>query len=418
LYEQNIERPSADGTPILQSDVAAWGAAKPREPVCEELREKIDGCWKRCGGGEGESAANKLNKLTSDDFVCGNPFGVAGGRTGSGGGAGAGGAMGKPEGEITGTTPPSGEHCCVDSPTRPIVAGVAAVIHNACEPADLATMNSILTGCYQSDTLTMANYMTNKCASGGGAGAAVPGDVPAQTSEGRTPLAAGEPELTATHTFKEKNMVDGVLMSTYELFIRGSPITFANVYVAYGDQYGDLLVPAAYKDETAAGVNTGGVHSALLMVLPESRKAPDSWLTVGRLTDAQITGGVIASIGIDWENWTHHGDGGTVQTDNGAVFWMNPDQGPKFGNPGKGAEPDGSILVGQITLPDDAVDEQRQVVMNFRGRSAARGIDKEADWAREGVTWNLPVICGPTCVPADVFTPRCGPEIQTNCCCD
>jgi hypothetical protein len=249
------------------------------------------------------------------------------------------------------------------------------------------------------------DYMSTQCGF-------TAGDVLAQTSGG-VALPAGEPELTATHTLMEQNMVGLSSTTTYQLFISGESTIFSNVYVMYGSSEGDLFVPGAYTVQTPFGVNVGGVASEILAAQP-NREAPDSWLTVGRLNDQQIAAGTISSIGIDWANWGLHGQ---LKTDNGAVFWMDPDQGPKFGNPGEGAEPDGSILVGQITLPDDAVDEQRQVVMNFQGRSVAMG----GDWQREGVTWNLPPGCPagrPTCVPADVFTQRCGPEIQTNCCCD
>ena len=89
----------------------------------------------------------------------------------------------------------------------------------------------------------------------------------------------------------------------------------------------------------------------------------DSWLTVGI-----STGNVhndISSIGIDWDHWTDRGD---LTTANGAIFWMDPDNGPAMNGPaindGETVESqeetaqyaDGGVIIGQLTLrsaPDD-----------------------------------------------------------------
>ena len=63
----------------------------------------------------------------------------------------------------------------------------------------------------------------------------------------------------------------------------------------------------------------------------------DGWLTVG-ITGGD-GGGALSSIGIDWDTWTASAG---LSTDNGAVFWMSPDDGPT-----------GSAVIGQITVAGD-----------------------------------------------------------------
>jgi hypothetical protein len=78
----------------------------------------------------------------------------------------------------------------------------------------------------------------------------------------------------------------------------------------------------------------------------------DSWLTVGI-----STGNVhndISSIGIDWDHWTDRGD---LTAADGAIFWMDPDNGPAI-NAGETVEgqeettqyADGGVIIGQLTL--------------------------------------------------------------------
>ena len=60
----------------------------------------------------------------------------------------------------------------------------------------------------------------------------------------------------------------------------------------------------------------------------------DGWLTVG-ITGGD-TAGALSSIGLDFDGWTASSG---LSTDNGAVFWMSPDDGPT-----------GEAVVAQITV--------------------------------------------------------------------
>ena len=82
-----------------------------------------------------------------------------------------------------------------------------------------------------------------------------------------------------------------------------------------------MELPAAYQSDAPFGANTGGVAAAFVAAVPTTTY--DSWLTVG-ITGGDA-GGKLSSIGIDWSTWT--ADAG-LSTDNGAVFWMSPDDGP------------------------------------------------------------------------------------------
>ena len=74
----------------------------------------------------------------------------------------------------------------------------------------------------------------------------------------------------------------------------------------------------------------------------------DSWLTVG-MTRAEQTG-ALGVIGDDLDTWSVHKG---LVTDNGAVFWMNPDDGPSMddnnGAQGKGS-PAGNVVIAQLTV--------------------------------------------------------------------
>ena len=49
--------------------------------------------------------------------------------------------------------------------------------------------------------------------------------------------------------------------------------------------------------------------------------------------------GEMSTIGIDFDSWTEET---TLSADNGAVFWMSPDNGPS----------EGDIVLGQFTIPN------------------------------------------------------------------
>lgn len=107
-----------------------------------------------------------------------------------------------------------------------------------------------------------------------------------------------------------------------------------NIYALFGDDDRPLNLPPAYQTATPYGVNIGGVYPAFLPSYPQADF--DSWLTVG---PTQGDPGLISTIGIDWDCWqkndqTRSGNaacvdsGGGIHITDGAVFWMNPDDGP------------------------------------------------------------------------------------------
>ena len=154
--------------------------------------------------------------------------------------------------------------------------------------------------------------------------------------------------------------VDG--WETYQL---GLTLTngASNVYTIFGDASTSLSMPAAYQEATPFGANVGGVNPAFIAV--SATAAVDSWLSVGP-TDGSAGGG-ISSVGIDWDSWT--ADSG-LSADNGAVFWMVPDNGPS-----------GSAVVAQVTIADGA---SGTATMGAQGRSASG-----ADWVNGGITFNF-----------------------------
>jgi hypothetical protein len=94
----------------------------------------------------------------------------------------------------------------------------------------------------------------------------------------------------------------------------------------------------------------------------------DSWLTIGP-TDNSMAG-AISSIGIVWGSWT--ADDG-VQVDNGALFYMSPEEGPT----------DREVVVAQLTVPTGSLATAGAVVMNAQGRSSGEA----ADWRQTGITF-------------------------------
>ena len=109
-----------------------------------------------------------------------------------------------------------------------------------------------------------------------------------------------------------------------------------NVFTIYGHEDAPMSLPAANQVAAPFGANIGGVNPALIDA--HSSAALDSWLTVG-LTDGNEAG-ELSHAGIAFEEWTADNP---LVVDNGAVFWMSPDDGP--------SADDGRIVVAQITVP-------------------------------------------------------------------
>jgi hypothetical protein len=147
--------------------------------------------------------------------------------------------------------------------------------------------------------------------------------------------------------------------TTYQLSITLSG-SAKNVYTIYGDDASAMSLPPAYQSDAPFGANIGGIPAAFIAAVPTT--AYDSWLSVG-ITNGD-GGGALSSIGIDWDIWTT--DSG-LNIDNGAVFWMSPDDGPSR-----------SVVIAQITAAGDF-----SATISAQGRSTSGG-----DWQAPGITFS------------------------------
>jgi hypothetical protein len=148
----------------------------------------------------------------------------------------------------------------------------------------------------------------------------------------------------------EQTLTDGS-GTTYRLSLALSG-NAKNVYTIYGDGASAMSIPAAYQSDPTFGSNIGGVATAFVAAVPTT--AYDSWLTVG-ITNGDA-GGELSSIGLDFDNWTTSSG---LATDNSAVFWMSPDDGPT-----------GTAVIAQVTISGAFT-----AVVNAQGRSVSGNDD-------------------------------------------
>jgi hypothetical protein len=120
-----------------------------------------------------------------------------------------------------------------------------------------------------------------------------------------------------------------------------------------------MTIPAAFQVPAPFGTHIGGVNPAFFPVLAAAEF--DSWLTVGP-TDG-TAGAAISSVGLDFDAWTASAG---ISADNGAIFWMSPDDGPS-----------GSAVLAQITNSGSG-----SASASLQGRSASGG-----DWT-EVISWS------------------------------
>jgi hypothetical protein len=133
-----------------------------------------------------------------------------------------------------------------------------------------------------------------------------------------------------------------------------------NVYAMAGTADAPMTFPAAFQVAAPFGTDLGGVSPALIAVSADA--AFDSWLTVG-VTDGSAGTAISASPGLGLDGWTATAD---FTTTNGAVFWMNPADGPS-----------GTVVLAQLTGASGTA------TATLQGRSSAG-----ADW-QEVVSWSL-----------------------------
>eukprot|EP01048_Picozoa_sp_COSAG05_P001618 COSAG05_NODE_56_length_23335_cov_15.221338_5_plen_454_part_00 len=155
---------------------------------------------------------------------------------------------------------------------------------------------------------------------------------------------------------------------TYRLSVKlGS--TAANVYTIYGDETKAMYIPKAYQVKSPFGQNFGGVNPKFYALRKEARF--DSWLTVG-LTEGDGAN-TLGTIGMHVAKWN---ETQSLVVDDGAVFWMNPANGPTSS----------TVVLAQLTVAKDA---QVVAVMNVAGRSKTKRGKKTKDYHQFGLKFKL-----------------------------
>ena len=117
-------------------------------------------------------------------------------------------------------------------------------------------------------------------------------------------------------------------------------------------------------DDPQFGADVGGVNPAFFAI--NAAAEFDSWLTIG-MTDASAPGALATSPNLGLGDWS---PSAAFSTNNGAVFWMDPTNGPSGGDP---------IVLAQITN----VEGSGTASAMMQGRNA----DGSADWTQD-VSWS------------------------------
>ena len=90
-----------------------------------------------------------------------------------------------------------------------------------------------------------------------------------------------------------------------------------NIYVIYGDENNNMIIPPSYQVHQHLGTNLGGINPILLEYVHDS--IFDSWFTISVIDGDDM--GYINSIGINWDDWSQ--DEGLIIS-NGAIFINDP----------------------------------------------------------------------------------------------
>jgi hypothetical protein len=117
------------------------------------------------------------------------------------------------------------------------------------------------------------------------------------------------------------------------------------------------------EDDTCAQI--GGVNPQFFNLKGAAQYAQyDSWLTVGMTNGESTT--AISVVGDDVTSWS---EAKALSTEDGAIFWMNPSDGPSVtdanGKVGTGY-PTGNIVVAQLTVKSGTSFDAR---LNCQGRT-------------------------------------------------
>ena len=111
-----------------------------------------------------------------------------------------------------------------------------------------------------------------------------------------------------------------------------------------------MVLPPCYQVAAPFGVDIGGTNPAFWSVANNEQLGYaqyDSYITVGE--ENGNTSSDLASIGINFNDWTPT-NGITVE--DGATFWMVPDNGPQFSSQGSNG-----IILAQLTIPEALFDD-------------------------------------------------------------
>ena len=119
-------------------------------------------------------------------------------------------------------------------------------------------------------------------------------------------------------------------------------------------------MPPSYQEAAPFGANVGGANPAFFAIMAGAEF--DGWLTVGITSGDTV--GALSSIGLDFDGWTASSG---LTTDNGAVFWMSPDDGPSD-----------SAVIAQVTVAGAFT-----ASVNAQGRSTSGD-----DWKAGGITFS------------------------------
>ena len=127
-----------------------------------------------------------------------------------------------------------------------------------------------------------------------------------------------------------------------------------------------MCIRDSFQVAAPFGSDIGGPNAAFIAFNPDV--AFDSFLCVG-----DPAGELSASPGFPIEGWAAS-ETVALETTNGAIFYMNPDDGPAS---------DGAMLFAQLTLANEAVAAGGTATASLQGRSVGGG----DDWEGYAVTW-------------------------------
>ena len=169
---------------------------------------------------------------------------------------------------------------------------------------------------------------------------------------------------------------DSAGYTTYRVYISFDATKNAkNCYSIFGETGHSMIVPPARQVATPFGNSVGGVSPAFWAIPGHEECKYDSWLTVG--VEDGNPNNAISSIGITFDTWSTTTG---LKIDDGAVFWMNPDNAP-----------DGRQVVAQLTIPEAAQPPDRRFTFSAQGRtsSAAGAGGSKGNWKTYDLTVQL-----------------------------